>query len=61
MGPADNDEDRSDIAAQQQPRHSADIDKEPRSEERRRALDRMVEIAEEAGMYERTALPKRTR
>jgi hypothetical protein len=61
MGPADNDEDRSDIAAPQQPPHPAGIDKEPRSEERRRALDRMVEIAEEAGMYERTALPKRTR
>ncbi|MEO6124266.1 MAG: hypothetical protein ABIR32_11200 [Ilumatobacteraceae bacterium] len=28
---------------------------------RRRALDRMVEVADEAGMYERTASPKRTR
>jgi hypothetical protein len=33
----------------------------PRSEERRRALDRMLEIAEEAGMYDQTVLPKRTR
>lgn len=31
------------------------------SEERREALDRMVEIADEADMYERTATPKRTR
>jgi hypothetical protein len=60
MGPADNDEDRSDIAAPQQPR-SAASDEEPRSLERRRALDRMVEMAEEAEMYDRTALPKRTR
>ncbi len=29
--------------------------------ERRAALDRMVEIADEADMYERTATPKRTR
>jgi hypothetical protein len=28
---------------------------------RRRALDRMVEVADEAGMCERTASPKRTR
>jgi hypothetical protein len=28
---------------------------------RRQALDRMVEIADEAGMYEQTASPKRTR
>ena len=61
MRPADNDEDRSDIAAPQQPRHPGASDEEARSEERRGALDRMVEIAEEAGMYERTALPKRTR
>ena len=31
------------------------------SEERRAALDRMVEIADQADMYERTATPKRTR
>lgn len=31
------------------------------SAERRGALDRMVEIADEADMYERTAIPKRTR
>lgn len=31
------------------------------SEERRAALDRMVEIADEADMYERTATPKTTR
>jgi excisionase family DNA binding protein len=31
------------------------------SVERRSALDRMVEIADEADMYERTATPKRTR
>ncbi|MGC1513523.1 MAG: hypothetical protein WA797_11475 [Acidimicrobiales bacterium] len=61
MGPADNDEIRSDIAAPRQPRHPAAIDEEPGSEQRRRALDRMVEIAEEAGMYDRTAVPKRTR
>lgn len=29
--------------------------------ERRAALDRMVEIADEADLYERTAIPKRTR
>lgn len=34
-------------------------DSEP--DRRRQALDRMVEIADEAGMYERTASPKRTR
>lgn len=32
-----------------------------RSSERREALDNMAEIAEESGMYERTATPKRTR
>lgn len=32
-----------------------------RSTQRREALDRMVEIADESGMYERTAEPKRTR
>lgn len=32
-----------------------------RSTQRREALDRMVEIAEQSGMYERTATPKRTR
>ena len=31
------------------------------SDRRRQALDRMVEIADEAGMYEQTASPKRTR
>jgi len=31
------------------------------SDRRRKALDRMVEIADDAGMYERTASPKRTR
>lgn len=31
------------------------------SEERRASLDRMVEIADKADMYERTATPKRTR
>ena len=31
------------------------------SADRRDALDRMVEIADEADMYERTAIPKRTR
>ena len=31
------------------------------SERRRQALDRMVEIVNEAGMYEQTASPKRTR
>jgi len=31
------------------------------SEERRAALDRMVELADAADMYERTATPKRTR
>ena len=61
MGPADNEKDRSDLAAPQQPRHPAASDEEPRSLERRGALDRMVEIAEEAGMYHQTALPKRTR
>lgn len=28
--------------------------------DRRRSLDRMIEIAEESGMYELTATPKRT-
>lgn len=32
-----------------------------RSSQRRESLDRMVEIADESGMYERTATPKRTR
>ena len=32
-----------------------------RSTQRRAALDRMVEIAEEGGMYERTAIPRTTR
>jgi len=31
------------------------------SDRHRQALDRMVEIADEAGMYEQTASPKRTR
>jgi len=31
------------------------------SDRRRQALNRMVEIADEAGMYEQTASPKRTR
>lgn len=31
------------------------------SAERREALDRMVEIADEADLYEQTAIPKRTR
>ena len=31
------------------------------SVDRRAALDRMVEIADESEMYERTASPKRTR
>jgi excisionase family DNA binding protein len=35
--------------------------RERSSIERRAALDRMVEIADEADMYERTATPKRTR
>lgn len=35
--------------------------RERASAERRAALDRMVEIAAEADMYERTATPKRTR
>jgi hypothetical protein len=35
--------------------------RERSSAERRAALDRMVEIADEADMYERTATPKRTR
>ncbi|HEX7097473.1 MAG TPA: helix-turn-helix domain-containing protein [Acidimicrobiales bacterium] len=35
--------------------------RERASAERRGALDRMVEIADEADMYERTATPKRTR
>jgi excisionase family DNA binding protein len=35
--------------------------RERSSSVRRAALDEMVEIAEEAGMYERTATPKRTR
>lgn len=35
--------------------------RERASIERRAALDRMVEIADEADMYERTATPKRTR
>lgn len=35
--------------------------RERSSLERRAALDRMVEIADEADMYERTATPKRTR
>ncbi|MDE0133990.1 MAG: helix-turn-helix domain-containing protein [Acidimicrobiaceae bacterium] len=34
---------------------------ERRSAESRDALDRMVEIAQEAGMYERTAAPESTR
>lgn len=34
---------------------------ERRSAESRAALDRMVEIAQEAGMYERTAAPESTR
>ena len=34
---------------------------ERRSAESRAALDRMVEIAQEAGMYERTATPESTR
>lgn len=32
-----------------------------RSAQRRESLDRMVEIAEESGMYELTAVPQRTR
>ena len=32
-----------------------------RSTQRRRALDRMVEIADESGMYEQTATPRHTR
>ena len=32
-----------------------------RSTQRRDSLDRMVEIADDGGMYERTATPKRTR
>ena len=32
-----------------------------RSTQRRQALDRMVEIADESGMYERTATPRSTR
>lgn len=32
-----------------------------RSSQRRESLDRMVEIADESGMYEGTATPKRTR
>lgn len=32
-----------------------------RSTQRRQALDRMVEIADESGMYERTAIPRSTR
>ncbi len=32
-----------------------------RSAQRRDALDRMVEIADDSGMYDRTATPKRTR
>jgi excisionase family DNA binding protein len=35
--------------------------RERASVERRAALDRMVEIADQADMYERTATPKRTR
>ena len=35
--------------------------RERRSTQRRAAVDHMVEIADEAGMYERTAAPKRTR
>jgi excisionase family DNA binding protein len=35
--------------------------RERRSHRRRNALDRMAEIAEESGMYEKTAEPKRTR
>lgn len=35
--------------------------RERRSAQRRAALDRMVEIAEESGMYERTATPRPTR
>lgn len=35
--------------------------RERASAERRAALDRMVEIADEADLYERTATPKRTR
>lgn len=35
--------------------------RERASADRRDALDRMVEIADEADMYERTATPKRTR
>lgn len=35
--------------------------RERASADRRAALDRMVEIADEADMYERTATPKRTR
>ena len=35
--------------------------RERRSSQQRESLDRMVEIADESGMYERTARPKRTR
>jgi hypothetical protein len=35
--------------------------RERASVERRAALDRIVEIADAADMYERTATPKRTR
>jgi excisionase family DNA binding protein len=35
--------------------------RERSSLERRAALDRMVEIADEADMYERTSIPKRSR
>ena len=35
--------------------------RERASRERRAALDRMVDIADEADMYERTSTPRRTR
>ena len=35
--------------------------RQQRSTQRRKSLDRMVEIAHDSGMYEQTATPKRTR
>ena len=39
----------------------SDADDGHRSSQRRESLDRMVEIADESGMYERTSTPKNTR
>jgi hypothetical protein len=44
-----------------QANQTSEVSRDGASVERRAALDRMVEIADEADLYARTATPKRTR